>query len=43
VGDPRDARRRRLRLRVVVAVIAALYVAIGPLFLIVWLIRDEIG
>jgi type VI protein secretion system component VasF len=43
MDESRNARRRRLRLRVVVGVIAAAYVAIGALLLIVWLIRDQIG
>jgi len=43
MDEPRDVRRRRLRLRLVVGVIAALYLAIGALFLIVWLLRDQIG
>ena len=43
MDNPRDVRRRRLRLRVVVGVIAVLYVAIGALFLFVWLIRDQLG
>jgi hypothetical protein len=43
MDKPRDERRRRLRLTVVVGVIAALYIAIGALLLIVWFLRDQIG
>jgi hypothetical protein len=41
--DPRDVRCRRFRLRIVVGAIVALYVLFGALFLIVWLMRDQIG
>jgi hypothetical protein len=41
--DPRDLRRRHFRLRIVVGAIVALYVLIGALFLIVWLMRDQVG
>jgi hypothetical protein len=43
MDEPRDRRRRRVRLRFEVGVIVALYVALGALFLIVWLLRDQIG
>jgi hypothetical protein len=41
MDEPKDARRRRLRPRFVVGVIVALYVGLGALFLIVWLLRDQ--
>ncbi len=43
MDEPTDVRRRRLRLRFVVGMIVLLYVAVGALFLIVWLLRDQIG
>jgi hypothetical protein len=43
MNEPTDTRRRRLRLRLVVGVIALLYIALGVLFLTVWLLRDELG
>jgi hypothetical protein len=43
MDEPSDTRRQRVRLRFVVGVIVALYVALSALFLIVWLLRDQIG